>query len=73
VSVAGVRYIAERPRKQQVTQADRDAIAAAAPTVYRLMLRLTEATGMRLTDVRTLRLPMIENGEIRLTQSGVSV
>jgi len=67
--VSGVRYIAERPRKQPVTQADRDAIAAAAPLVYRLMLRLTEATGMRLTDVRTLRLTMIEDGHIRLAQS----
>ena len=68
-AAAGVRYIAEAPRKRPVTQADRDAIAANAAPVFRLMMRLTEATGMRLTDVRRLRVQQVHDGVIDLSQS----
>jgi integrase len=67
--VAGVEYIAEAPRKRPLTQAERDGIAAKAAPVFRLMLRLTEATGMRLTDVRLLRVQQIADGCIELSQS----
>lgn len=67
--VGGVEYIVEAPRKRPLTQADRDAIAANASPVFRLMLRLTEATGMRLTDVRLLRVQQIADGCIDLSQS----
>jgi integrase len=59
---SGVRRNEETVRDRRVTQADRDALAAAAPTPYRLMLRLTEATGMRLTDARLLRVQQV--GEV---------
>jgi integrase len=68
-AAAGVRYIAEAPRKRPVTQADRDAIAANAAPVFRLMMRITEATGMRLTDVRRLRVQQVHDGIIDLSQS----
>lgn len=67
--VTGVRYIVETPRKREVTQADRDAIAKNASMIYRLMMRVTEATGMRLTDVRLLKLPQIHDGVIDIRQS----
>lgn len=67
--VKGVEYIIEHPRKRIVTQANRDAIAESASLVYRLMMRLTEATGMRLTDVRLLMLPQIHDDLIDLSQS----
>jgi integrase len=66
---AGVRYIEEGPRQRAVTQADRDAVAAVAAPAFRLMLRLCEATGMRLTDVRNLRLQQIHDGVVDLRQS----
>ncbi len=67
--VAGVEYIAEAPRKRPLTRAERDGIAAKATPVFRLMLRLTEATGMRLTDERLLRVQQIADGCIDLSQS----
>lgn len=59
----------ETPRDRPVTQDDRDAVAANARPVYRLMLRLTEATGMRLTDVRNLLISKCGEGVIDLRQS----
>lgn len=65
----GVERNDEAPRQRQVTQEERDAAAAAAPATYRLMLRLTEATGMRLTDVRNLLIGKCGESEIDLRQS----
>lgn len=66
---AGARQNDETPRDRPVTQAERDSIAEHAPPAYRLMLRLTEATGMRLTDVRGLRLQFVGAEAIDLRQS----
>jgi integrase len=65
----GVARNDESTRKRAVTQADRDAIAEHAPPVYRMMMRMTEATGMRLTDVRLLRVQHVTNDAIDLKQS----
>jgi integrase len=65
----GVRRNDEAPRERPVTQDDRDAIAAVAPMPYRLMLRLSEATGMRLTDVRLLRIQQLTPDGLDVKQS----
>lgn len=65
----GVERNDEAPRDRPVTQEDRDAIGMAACVTYRLMMRLTEATGMRLTDVRNLLIGKCGDSEIDLRQS----
>jgi integrase len=67
--VGSVEYITTKPRKRELTQADVDALASAATPVFRLMVRLGEATGMRLTDIRLLRVQQIHDGIIDLAQS----
>lgn len=69
----GVDRNDETPRVRPVTQDDRDAIAAHASPVYRLMLRLTEATGMRLTDVRNLLISKCGDDAIDLRSSKTDV
>ncbi len=67
--VTGVEYPVVAPRRRDVTQADVDALAEAATPVFSLMVRMGEATGMRLTDVRLLRLQQVHEGVIDLPQS----
>lgn len=69
----GVKRNPEEPRRRAVTQDDRDAIAKHASPVYRLMLRLTEATGMRLTDVRNLLISKCGDDAIDLRSSKTDV
>lgn len=65
----GVERNKEEPRKRPVSQAERDDMAEKAAPAYRLMMRLTEATGMRLTDVRELLIAKCGEREIDLRQS----
>jgi integrase len=67
--VSGVEYIEQSVRERAVTQADRDTLAEKAHPAFRLMMRLTEATGIRATDVRLLRVQQIHDGIIDLAQS----
>ena len=67
--VSGVEYIEQAARERAVTQKDRDMLAGKAHPAFRLMMRLTEATGMRATDVRLLRVQQIHDGIIDLAQS----
>lgn len=48
----------ERPRKIEVTDALFDAIYSSADRILRDSMDISTATGLRVTDVRTLRLPV---------------
>jgi len=57
----------EKPRKVEVTDAMFDAIYSKADRILKDAMDIATATGMRITDVRTVRMPM--DGKLRFKAS----